>query len=545
MGEAALKLAPLPKRRKPKEEWAKNFTDAEVRRALERHELTAREQMQLERLCSLSLQEGYAFIGQVELARLLRCSVRTLNAVTKRLCTRGMLETTLLRDGLRYRPLWEAIGLEGPDSERERSGQRSANPADPDRQILPMHPYGSRIGSRNSEKNSSRATPAPHRTNAPSAEETAAALSPSALQREMSRSVLQPPRAPSQLQSNRHPSPDASSASSARQSAATATSPDAPPLAERLLSAEEAEAADRELEACRDTLAAEIAARAETMSPAPRDVPALSLVAETPDEDDEGPSSEITITVPPVVLLGRVPPPTVAVVAAPDQLAQVLERFGPEAHADSVEVLRSWPARQNPEAAMDALTRLLEMDPGDIQKSAGACLRSYLRLACRGQLRLAKTHPRGGTTLHRLERQRDAAAQRGDFDAANATKEKMVALAQRAKEQVAALRQLAPSPDFAVHALTPATHDNVRRLPERAAREAPRMLPRSTTPSREQIANAIRAQLMLRYLTPGQRHKLERELAEVEGTFPALPAPESTPATTEEPHAQQGQQARP
>ena len=29
----------------------------------------------------------------------------------------------------------------------------------------------------------------------------------------------------------------------------------------------------------------------------------------------------------------------------PDQLAQVLEKFGPEAHVDAVEVLHSWPAR--------------------------------------------------------------------------------------------------------------------------------------------------------------------------------------------------------
>ena len=41
MGEAAIALAPFPKWRKPRDEWAKKYTDAEIRRALEGQELTA------------------------------------------------------------------------------------------------------------------------------------------------------------------------------------------------------------------------------------------------------------------------------------------------------------------------------------------------------------------------------------------------------------------------------------------------------------------------------------------------------------------------
>jgi hypothetical protein len=97
MGEAALTLErpedapsrPRSSTRKPKEEWAKDFTDAEIRRALERLDLTMREHMLLERLCGLSLQEGYAWPHQDELARLVRCSVRTPYETTTRLCARA------------------------------------------------------------------------------------------------------------------------------------------------------------------------------------------------------------------------------------------------------------------------------------------------------------------------------------------------------------------------------------------------------------------------------------------------------------------------
>lgn len=149
MGEAAIALAPFPKGRKPREAWAKRFTDAEIRRALERQELTAREHMLLERLCGLSLQEGYAWINRDDLAALVRCSVRTLYETTRSLCERGLLETTLTLKGLRYFPQWEAIGL-------ERSGQESASSADPDRQVLPML---RRSTTRSKNKSSSRHEP--------------------------------------------------------------------------------------------------------------------------------------------------------------------------------------------------------------------------------------------------------------------------------------------------------------------------------------------------------------------------------------------------
>jgi hypothetical protein len=308
--------------------------------------------------------------------------------------------------------------------------------------------------------------------------------------------------------------------------------------------------ADAELEACRESLRAERAALAQGACAEPDD---LVLCDDTGEAQELALSAAHLLDLPappadmvlaPIVPYSRAPAPAAVVAAPPNQLAQVLEKFGPEAYEDVQDVLHTEPAaRANPTAALDALDRLLEMQPSDFKKSAGACYRAFVRKAGMGDLRLAKTHPRGGTHLHRLERERDAAAQRRDFDAANALKEKMFAVGQHVQEQVAALRQLLPkSSEFSVSTRRPAC--NVLRLPEPASRQTPRCLPPPPTPSQERVADALRAQLMLRYLTPGQRAKLEQELAEVEAAIAASPSLALT-STTEEPHVQQGPQTSP
>jgi hypothetical protein len=528
MGEAAFALPPSPKRRKPRDEWAKDFSDAEIRRALERLDLTAREHMLLERLCILSLQEGYAFMGQEKLAALLRCSERTLRATTRRLCKRGLLRASLFREGLSYLPQWEAIGLEGPDSERERSGQRPAKSADPDRQNLPMPPYRSRMGSRRSESSSRRHPErSPASACAPSTPAVAAAA-PLAFREERPTAVP----VPSALQPAAVPAP------------ASLAPLDAEPSPEPVLtlvplSPEQAAEADRELEAFRADRSTEWGAIHAPAAPqAPPEAPEASPTTETASlarqAPEEAPTRTQDVLIP--TRLGRVAAPPVVVVAPPDQLAQVLEKFGVEARDDVLEVLRSWPARRHPRAASDALDRLLEMDPGAIQTSAGACFRTYLRLACSDQLRLAKTHPRGGTRMQRLERARDDAAQRGDFETANALKERMFEEGQRAREQVVALRQLVPHPaPTATPPVSFAAPPPIRRL------AAPvKALPAPTDPTEalRADAEALRARLSLRYgPTPLERAKLERELAEIETKLAAC-----EPRTLEEsPHAQQGQ----
>ena len=50
MGEAAFAYPPTPSGEKPREGRAKDFSDAAIRRALERLDLNAREQLLLERL---------------------------------------------------------------------------------------------------------------------------------------------------------------------------------------------------------------------------------------------------------------------------------------------------------------------------------------------------------------------------------------------------------------------------------------------------------------------------------------------------------------
>lgn len=156
MGEAAFALEELdrshlrfPNGRKPRSEWVKGFTDAEISFALQRLELTAREHMLLERLCKLSLQEGFAWPGQDELKRLVRSCENTLRATTRRLCERGLLQTTLIREGLRYFPQWDVIGLES-------SALRTAKPAVQEPQNLRMHPLTTK-GSKT--KSSSREAP--------------------------------------------------------------------------------------------------------------------------------------------------------------------------------------------------------------------------------------------------------------------------------------------------------------------------------------------------------------------------------------------------
>lgn len=133
------------------------LNDATIRRALERiSDLSALEEQLLFRLCCLSLLQGYAWIGQAALAELLRCSERTLRDVTKDVAARGLLVTVRMRDGLRYFPQWEELGLT-PASKEERS----ANPAGLHRQILPMH-YRSTKGSNKTDSSRARvrATPA-------------------------------------------------------------------------------------------------------------------------------------------------------------------------------------------------------------------------------------------------------------------------------------------------------------------------------------------------------------------------------------------------
>ena len=133
------------------------LNDATIRRALERiSDLSALEEQLLFRLCCLSLLQGYAWIGQGALAELLRCSERTLRDVTKDVTARGLLVTVRMRDGLRYFPQWEELGLT-PASQDERP----ANPAGSDRQILPMH-YRSTKGSNKTDSSRARvrATPA-------------------------------------------------------------------------------------------------------------------------------------------------------------------------------------------------------------------------------------------------------------------------------------------------------------------------------------------------------------------------------------------------
>lgn len=113
-------------------------SDADIRRALEQHELTATEHLLLQYVCALSLQEGYCWASQEHLAKLARCCVRTLRDVVAALCGRGLLETTRSREGLRYLPQWAALGL-AIDPLRTRK-RRPASPAVPDRQSLPVLP---------------------------------------------------------------------------------------------------------------------------------------------------------------------------------------------------------------------------------------------------------------------------------------------------------------------------------------------------------------------------------------------------------------------
>jgi len=111
------------------------LSDAAIRRALERlPDLSALEEQLLFRVCCLSLQRGYAWIGQAALAELLRYSERSVRDATKRVCELELLVTVRMRDGLRYFPQWEKLGLEVDAV----PSARSAKSAGPDRQNPPV-----------------------------------------------------------------------------------------------------------------------------------------------------------------------------------------------------------------------------------------------------------------------------------------------------------------------------------------------------------------------------------------------------------------------
>ena len=94
----------------------RSLTDAEIRSALEAQpDLCLLEEQLLFRLCCLSLLRGYAWIGQVRLAALLRCSERRLRDAIRTVCDRGLLVTVRGTAGLTYLPQWQALGLDPPE----------------------------------------------------------------------------------------------------------------------------------------------------------------------------------------------------------------------------------------------------------------------------------------------------------------------------------------------------------------------------------------------------------------------------------------------
>jgi hypothetical protein len=135
-----------------------SLNDATIRRALERlPDLSALEEQLLFRLCCLSLQRGYAWVGQATLAELLRYSERSVRDATKRVCELELLVTVRMRDGLRYFPQWEKLGLEVDAIPADRPAKAAGS----DRQKLPVL-LGSTKGSdkTNSSRARVRATPA-------------------------------------------------------------------------------------------------------------------------------------------------------------------------------------------------------------------------------------------------------------------------------------------------------------------------------------------------------------------------------------------------
>lgn len=226
------------------------LTDAAIRRALERMpDLSSLEEQLLFRVCCLSLQRGFAWIGQAQLAELLRYSERAVRDATKRMCERGLLVTVRLRDGLRYFPQWQELDL----SPSVVPFDRPAKTAGSDRQILPMH--------RGSTKGSTRAS-----------------------------------------------------------------------------------------------------SRAEPQDAPRRDAAARSFVRK---EEDPAPKPS------PVEFA---------------ELGAVADRFGPRAERDVRAVLASESVQRQPEAGRAALARLLQMEPGDVRTTPGACFHGFVKLALEGRL---------------------------------------------------------------------------------------------------------------------------------------------------------------
>ena len=145
LGVAAIRLVASS------DEGSRPLNDATMRRALEKiPDLSLLEEQLLFRVCCLSLQRGYAWISQAELAKLLRCKERALRDATARVCELGLLNTVRSWEGLSYLPQWEALGISRP----VRKSDRLVKSAGGDRQNSPMHCRSTSSGS--DKKESSR-----------------------------------------------------------------------------------------------------------------------------------------------------------------------------------------------------------------------------------------------------------------------------------------------------------------------------------------------------------------------------------------------------
>lgn len=129
-----------------------------------------------------------------------------------------------------------------------------------------------------------------------------------------------------------------------------------------------------------------------------------------------------------------------AVKVSATQLGEVLERFGPTAARDVRDVLGSWEAVKHPDAARDALLRLAQTDPREVE-IPGAYFRALLRRAIRGELRLGKSHPRGGEVMDALARKlNDAVTGVAEEQEPRAIREVMFQLGQAITSEVSELK---------------------------------------------------------------------------------------------------------
>jgi hypothetical protein len=238
-----------------------------------------------------------------------------------------------------------------------------------------------------------------------------------------------------------------------------------------------------------------------------------------------------------------------SVAVPPALLAGVLREHGPDAARDVLEVMRRAEARANPRAALGAVVMLAQKPRSKVQAPRALCL-YFLRGLADGTITPPRSDGSGFGAMRRLQDKREEAEQDGRLDEAGRLREiahrstvALKAAADRLElqdpthqliERIAESCRDAAPPKLPAPAPRALPAPQAPKLPAPATLALPPVTGRTRAlvvpqaPNLRMLADSIRARLAMRYgPNPGERAKLDKELAEVEAQLASqTPQPE-------------------